>query len=268
VLFSNAIELKRVSAAFGGLPAALRGFRIAHVTDLHVRRPRRRHQQLIDMLEAEPLDLIAFTGDIMHRPGHETTAIELLGRLTERVRPRCGFVGCFGNHDTAEFKRRAADLPITWLADQVRHLLDPPLTVAGIDCQFERKEIADAVRLALRADAPPAGPRLRLMLAHVPRWLPPSAAMGYDLVLSGHTHGGQCRLPGPTPLYNATRGWPLRLTAGVIGMGTTRQIISRGLGESNLEGLRLCCRPMIGIITLTDGDAPPSPAAPTLIERW
>jgi len=269
VVFSNRLQCVRRSLAFPLLPEALVGLRLAHLTDLHVRRRRRRHDRIIAMLETEAPDLIAITGDVMHRPGHEDAAVELLKEMTDRVRPRFGCVGCFGNHDTVEFKSRVVELPIDWLADRVTHHETLPLTVAGLDCEYHREGIADAVGVAVDAPPPPDGNRrLRVMLAHVPRWIAPAAAMGYDLVLSGHTHGGQCRLPGPTPLYNATKGWPLRLTAGVLAMGRTRQVISRGLGESNLEGLRIACHPMLSVITLTEGEAAAQPHAPTLVEPW
>jgi predicted MPP superfamily phosphohydrolase len=189
-----------------------------------------------------------------------------LSNYSIRVSPRFGFVGCFGNHDSAEFKQAAARLPMPWLADEAMDHPDLPLLVGGIDCQYKKKNTGDAMKMALSIE-PDARGRFHLGLAHLPHWLPPLAALGFDLVLSGHTHGGQVRLPGPRPLYNASKHWPLEFTSGIVRMNRTTSVISRGLGESMFEGLRICCRPMVATLQLTEGPTE-SFASPGLIEAW
>lgn len=266
MLLSNCVEYKAVTLGFAGLPRELQGLRIAHVTDLHIRKPRPRHEEVLDFLIADTPDLIAITGDVMHRPQHEPAALDLLRQLVDRVSPRFGYVGCFGNHDSGAFKRQAGELPIMWLIDQAMAHPDLPMIVGGVDCQYQKKTSGDALKMGLSMEGLPRD-RFRLGLAHIPRWLPALSAMGFDLVLSGHTHGGQVRLPGGRPLYNATRDWPLDLTSGVIRMNRTTLVISRGLGESARQGLRICCRPMLVMMTLTEG-AGETAASPRAIEPW
>lgn len=267
-VLSNKIEITTVELALARVPPAMEGLRIAHLSDLHIREPRRRHDQIIDILREQEADLIAVTGDVMHRPGHEPAAVEFLERLVRQVKPRHGYLGCFGNHDTTEFKRRAGYLPIHWLTDSTFDHPDLPLRVSGLDCQYHREQVADPMRMLQRMEEM-VGDRLTVLLAHMPHWLPVAASLGFDLMLSGHTHGGQCRLPTGHAIYNATANWPLELTSGIVGMGSTTAVISRGLGESNLEGLRMFCRPMVDILTLRrDADASPHPGLPTLITKW
>jgi len=266
VLLSNRVEQKSASLPFDRLPGALGGLRIGHLTDLHIRKPRPRHDEVIDFLADDTPDLIAITGDVMHRPGHEQAALDWLKRLLDRVQPRFGIFGCFGNHDSGEFKQAVGELPMTWLIDEAVVHPDLPLVVGGIDCQYRKEQGGDALKMALSVPRS-ASDHFKLALAHLPRWLAPIASVGFDLVLGGHTHGGQVRLPGPRPLYNASRHWPLELTSGIIRMNRTTAVISRGLGESACEGLRICCRPMVGLLTLTEGPIE-SVASPTLIEAW
>jgi predicted MPP superfamily phosphohydrolase len=83
VLLSNRVEYKSASLVFDRLPTPLNGLRIGHLTDLHIRQPRARHQQVIDFLLGDTPDLIAITGDVMHRPGHEPAAMDWLEQLLD-----------------------------------------------------------------------------------------------------------------------------------------------------------------------------------------
>lgn len=249
-----------VDLTLARLPLALQGFRIGHLTDLHVRRPRRRYEQLATHLSAVRLDLLAITGDMMSHPGDEAVALEVLGRILQRVRPRWGAVGVWGNHDSAAFREQAAALPVRWLEDQVLRLDDVCLEIGGLG------HPADAVALARRL-----GPRrqdvLRLAMVHVPEALPSLADLGVDLMLAGHTHGGQVRLPGGRALRNST--WlPLSLTSGLLRHRDTLGVISRGVGEINLP-FRLFCAPQAPLYTLRQG---PLPGAATdeiaMLEAW
>src|SRR5690606_29123839 len=117
----------------------------------------------------------------------------------------------------------------------------------------------------------PGEHRLRILLSHMPTWLIPAAETGLDLVFSGHTHGAQVRLPGRRTLYNSCRDWPLHHPTGVVQQSHTLAVISRGLGESNWQGLRFFCKPHAPLVTLAMPNAmhlenPPRDA--TLIVPW
>lgn len=277
-----------VRLPLSGLPAELEGLRLLVVSDLHVRRGRwrrRRQERLLEAVAGAEYDLLLLGGDYMNRPGDEAAAHELLGRLVEAARPRLGAVGVWGNHDTYHLRDRVRDLPGLWLLSN-EAWADPgwPVTVIGVDCapdglglawgdletavaaasaveaRSEAKEpVVEAVvpgggaRGAEPAEAgePGSGQRLRILLAHQPDWLPGASRLGVDLVVAGHTHGGQVRLPGCGPLFNATPGWPLRFSSGILGCGRTRAVVSRGLGETYVQGLRLLCPPHAPLITLT-----------------
>jgi predicted MPP superfamily phosphohydrolase len=93
-----------------------------------------------------------------------------------------------------------------------------------------------------------------MVLSHLPMTLPVLADLGVDVMLCGHTHGGQIRpLPGCV-IYNST-DWPLHLTSGLLRHQNTLCATSRGLGEAGLP-LRVFCPPQLPLFTLRRGPLP------------
>ena len=260
--------LEPVDVALAGLPASLDGLTVLHLTDFHTRRARRWHDRLVEAVSGLSVDLVVWTGDYIDSSGDERAAYRLVNRLIEANRPRLGAVGVYGNHDSVEMRRLFADLPIHWLTNDAWVCEDEPITVLGVNCTHSRSD-EDVVR-TLRAEPRDAleQPRLRILLAHLPAWLPTAADAGIDLVFSGHTHGGQIRLPGRRCIYNGTDGWPLHMTTGLIQRGHTMGVVSRGLGEARREGLRLFCPRQALVVTLKR-DADAAFAERTVcVERW
>ena len=105
---------------------------------------------------------------------------------------------------------------------------------------------------ALSQQLAQAGDRFSLVLSHRPELLPAYAEAGADLVLSGHAHGGQVRLPGIGGLFAPGQGILPRLTSGVHARGETRLVVSRGLGNSAFP-LRVFNPPEIVTVTLRAG---------------
>jgi predicted MPP superfamily phosphohydrolase len=109
---------------------------ILHVTDLHVTRPgvaRAWTQRILAAVAAEPVDLVALTGDYMTRPGQEPAAVALLRRLARTWTSRYGAYAILGNHDSSDFARIARGIPgITWLENQYAEIPGLPLTILGL----------------------------------------------------------------------------------------------------------------------------------------
>ena len=255
--------IEPVTVAVADLPPPLADVRIAVVSDLHVRGARRRHEQIVAAVGRMDVDLLVLAGDYMNWAGDEALASRLVGRIVEAAGPRIGTVGVFGNHDTAQLRRDVADLPVRWLVNEAWSASDLPLTVLGVDCGATKHVGGDLLAALLsEADgqdgADAGGPgRLRMLVSHLPVWMTVAAGVGIDLVIAGHTHGGQVRLPGRRTLYNAL-DWPRQHSAGVLQLGATRAVVSRGLGEARMDGLRLFCPPHVPLVTLRraepDGD--------------
>lgn len=260
------------------VPSQLQGLRIAHLTDFHIARRRARHRVIRDFLRdlvgAQGVDLVALTGDYIDHPGDEQVTIEVLTAMLDALHPRLGIFGVLGNHDSPEVRPMLKSLPVTWLENR-SVLLSPTaglakeagLTGAGVEVaglcedldrdpdpmQFiaqQAPELADGQRETLRSQ----NKLFRLMLCHNPRYLPTVADLGLDLMLSGHTHGGQCRLPPNWVLKNSC-DLPLRLSSGILQHQSTLCAISRGVGETLLP-LRVFCPWHLPVYELRQGPLP------------
>ena len=245
--------VEHVDLPLPGLPSALQGLTIAHLSDLHAHRHRRRHRRVAGELAQARPDLIVLTGDHVTRWRPTNVAGEVLGRICDLLDPPMGIFGVHGNHDADELRGELEAVPITWLNNASHRFKDLPLQILGADTHFRSGH--DSVALAEKsASADRTAPTVRLLLCHIPAFLPTASDMGADVMFAGHTHGGQIRLPGKRPLCNST-DLPLSLTSGVLRHRNTLCCVSRGLGEVLLP-LRLFCRPQLPIYTLRLGPMP------------
>jgi predicted MPP superfamily phosphohydrolase len=219
-----------VEVPLANLPAALHGFLIAQISDVHVGSQIKQQyvDAIVDAVNGLDADLIAVTGDLVDGTVHDLSRhIAPLGRLSARH----GTFLVTGNHEyysgerawTAEFTR----LGLRVLLNEhvvVRHG-GAPLVVAGVTDysahHFNPEQRSDPVAALLGA---PTDAAARILLAHQPRSASAAATAGFDLQLSGHTHGGQF--------------WPWNLfvrfqqpfTAGLHRLNNLWIYISRGTG--------------------------------------
>ena len=178
-------RVEEVDVRVDGLHADLEGFRIAQISDLHVGPNIGRHyvQRVVDLTQELKPDIVVLTGDIVDGP---------VDRLADDVAPLASLRNAYfilGNHDCY-----AGAEP--WMA----HFRSLDMTVLANSSTLLRK---GAARLLIGGVVDPAyqaaRPRIevteeadfRLLLAHNPRLAPLGAKAGFDLQLSGHTHGGQ-----------------------------------------------------------------------------
>ncbi|QFP77545.1 metallophosphoesterase [Deinococcus sp. AJ005] len=246
------------------LPGLTRPLRVAFLTDLHfglfiyggsVR-------AWVDAANAARADLIVLGGDQMDYRADEAPAA-LLSEL-KRLKAPLGVYGVWGNHDYGSFgkyysphygprrndwpqRREAlraayAEAGVTILRNEGRSVRDD-LYLAGVDDLWEGEVDLGATL----AGKPSAGGTL--LLSHNPDLLP-DLPPGLGLVLSGHTHGGQIRLPLiGAPIVPSRYGQ--RYAMGwVTGSHGTPAYVSRGLGLSGVP-LRNLCEPEIAVFTLT-----------------
>jgi hypothetical protein len=212
------------------LPAELHGFSIAQITDVHVGATIRRSyvEKIVAAVNALEPDMIALTGDFVDGPVRELAA------HTAPLQRLCARYGAFfvtGNHEyysgagpwTAEFRRLGLRVLLNEHAVITHN--GAALVVAGVT-DFSAHHFDPAQRSdpdAALAGAP-ANAVLRILLAHQPRSAPAAAKAGFDLQLSGHTHGGQF--------------WPWNLfvrfqqpfTAGLHRLNALWVYVSRGTG--------------------------------------
>ena len=245
------------------IPAAFDGFVLCQVSDVHNEARGEGNAALLRALREAAPDLICITGDFLDsRRTDLDFALELAGQLAEIAQA----VYVTGNHEARRMDLSALEAglaargvqvlrddwtPLARGGEEIALLgLDDPGFAAGED--WTLAEGLDQTQARLSALLAQAGDRFSLVLSHRPELLPAYAEAGADLVLSGHAHGGQVRLPGIGGLFAPGQGILPRLTSGVHARGETRLVVSRGLGNSAFP-LRVFNPPEIVTVTLRAG---------------
>ena len=236
------VDVKPLRLALKRLDPAFDGFRIVHIGDIHWGRwmDGARLATIIALVNAQGPDLVAITGDFVSEFGSYDSAA--LAAALRGLRSREATVAVLGNHDY--WGPRGADPVRRLLSNAVCTLRrgDAALHIAGVDDVVFQRARLDRVLAALPADG------AAILLAHEPDFADISAATGrFDLQLSGHSHGGQVRLPwlGAPILPKHGHRYP----DGLYWVNGMLQHTTRGLGVANLP-VRFNCRPEIAVITL------------------
>ena len=228
------VNVKRIQIN-NPLASSRRPLRIAHFSDLHfIDCPGMDFYRFMvrKTVELNP-DAIVFTGDLIDNPELLATAVEILQPLT-KIAP-CFFV--LGNHDWRyEYEHFRKTLAASgWKC------------VAGTHARIQladRNVLFAGSELPWIGPAPPsvthAGVDLRILLSHSPDQLRFAQKSGYDVMLSGHTHGGQVVLPIIGPVY-APSIYGVRFAAGLFRLDKFTLHVSRGIGGK--DPLRWNCRP-------------------------
>lgn len=198
---SRRVVVRRLRLPIVGLPAALSGFRIGQITDLHIARDLTQLRHLergLELLAAERLDILCATGDLCDEPKLFAAMLRLLAQVPVRL----GHYGCLGNHESfvgLDVVRRAYDRSAVQLLEDESIRLGA-LRLAGIGYamrgRFARLWLPDVpaqldVALQKRALTEPT---LTVLLAHHPHVVTQLAGRNIALMLAGHTHGGQLGL--------------------------------------------------------------------------
>ena len=240
-IFSLAVQTKQVRLP--RLPAELCGMRIAHLSDLHMtgRFTRPFYEEVVRRTNELAPDFVALTGDICEKQECLEWIVPVLGKLTARYEKF--FV--LGNHETrlsdvAQLRALLAEVGFVdvagrWLLHTVHNT---PLLVAGSELPW--------FGAAPDMSSAPEGP-LRILLSHSPDQLPWAKRCGFDLMLAGHNHGGQIRLPWIGPLITPSL-YGSRYAGGLYDEPPTLLHVSRGI--AGVHPLRFNCPPELALLVL------------------
>ena len=251
------VDVTRRRLPIAHLPQDLVGRRVVQISDLHVGdcvSDNYMSKTLASLSQFEP-DLIVMTGDFMTSHADEQVD-HTLNVLQHLPTAPLGRIAILGNHDygDAALHPLAADqlaqgmseLDIHVLRNEVKDIAG--LQVAGLD------ELL-AGRCLIRPTLAQLDPQqASLVLCHNPDAADQSGWQGYQgWILAGHTHGGQCRIPGFAPPI--TPVWNKRYTSGMYSLSGNRHMyINRGLGY--FRRIRFNCRPEVTLFTLERAAGP------------
>lgn len=229
----------------------LDGYRIVQISDLHNAKFGKSNQKLVDRIRECAPDMIVLTGDLVDS---NHTNVDRAVQFVNEIVKMCPVYYVTGNHEYWLEKSEYDELMDGLVSAGVVVLDNQVVEISRGDAKFrlvglDDRSLADGTLEALlsdesirnnqaeqkeeTADNEDSGEKeLTVVLAHEPQYLARYAGTGVDLVLSGHAHGGQFRLPFVGGIVAPDQGFLPGYTAGEYYMNGTEMIVSRGLGNS------------------------------------
>ena len=246
---SKQLVVVRETVYIPDLPPAFEGFRLLHLTDVHLSRHHDRTDELLEHLAQVTPDLVCLGGDYVFT----ALSLSVVERFLTAVSARYPTIGILGNADYRpdigpDIKRRWANIfPLLINASHCVQRQADSLWFAGVN---DPHKGFDDLPAALAA-VPPVVPVI--LLAHSPDVILRPLDPRIRLILTGHTHGGQICLPGGKALYHNTH-LTAKYAAGRHEIHGATLYVSRGIGSTRLP-LRYHCVPEITVFTLTRNQA-------------
>jgi predicted MPP superfamily phosphohydrolase len=242
------IEVTGHEVFIDDLPSEFDGYRIAFLTDTHVARFVRRtfYDTIVDLTHRFDPDLILLGGDFVTWHRHIPLMAET---LIAPLRARDGVFAVLGNHDYwaggEEVRKAMEERGVQFIINRSVTLRrgEAALPLVGIDEVYRGEPDLDAAFHGLRW-----GPTLGL--THHPDLIGQLAARRLDLLVCGHTHGGQIRFPFFGAVVVPSR-YEARYAAGFHREGNVLMYVSRGIGA--IPPVRILCKPEVATFTLRQG---------------
>jgi predicted MPP superfamily phosphohydrolase len=241
------VQISRQKLNLPGLRAG-RPLRLLHLADLHLEQVTQREVEIQRVIEATQPDVICFSGDVLNLSNvRDPQAIQAARQLLSQWKAPLGVFAVSGSPavDLPDVFPSIMDgLPLKWLNNEQVVITwgKSALRLVGITCTHKPQVDAPILQKLMEdnSDLP------SVLLYHTPDIAPEAAQMGVDLQLSGHTHGGQVRLPFLGALFTGSL-YGRVFQAGRMQLGRLTLYISRGLGMEGAGAprVRFLCRPEI-----------------------
>lgn len=245
--YSNAkkIEVTEMTLQYPGLPEAFEGFRILHLTDLHIDSIPGFTAFLTEKIKTLQFDICLLTGDYrMDRSGSFSHILKPLKVLSNYLKAPYGTFAVLGNHDTYLMSHYEKESGMELLVNESVEIIkdDQKILITGTDDPFYFYTESALMSLETR------GYDFKIAMVHTPEMAKWAAHNKYDLYLCGHTHGGQICLREGVPLISHQFEGK-KFNHGTWKIGNMVGYTSRGAGVSGIP-IRFNCPPEITLIRL------------------
>ncbi len=242
-------EIVPINLKITNLPKTFEGFKIVHISDLHAddSMNKKKLTKIVQLIDRQHPDIIAITGDFITKKTDAATTA-LLETTLSKLSPQEKTVAVLGNHDHWSNPNHIRNIlhnsNILDISNSIYTLEreQDKLNIAGVDDYWLKKSRLDLVLQKLPSDS------VAILLAHEPDFADISSAKNrFALQLSGHSHGGQVKIPfrKPPVLPPYAKKYP----SGFYQVGNMIQYTNRGLGMVK-PLIRFNCRPEITVFTL------------------
>lgn len=254
---NNSIVTTNITIDSADVPSSFDDFTIVQLSDLHGKNFGTNQRTLVEKITQANPNLILFTGDLIDsRRYDEENSLILVAELVQ-IAP---IYYVTGNHEWRSGEFSSLEKKLNQLGVQVmRNSVDEitigteKIQIIGIDDPASGKAnntdwaiIEETIERSIEGIEEG---HFKILLSHRPEWFPLYSEYGFDLVFSGHAHGGQVRLPFVGALFAPNQGFFPKYTSGKHHLENTTLIVNRGLGNS-LFPLRIFNRPEIVVVTL------------------
>lgn len=256
---NNALSVSKFQISSDKLPDGFDSYRIVHLTDVHSKSFGKNQSNLVRKVKKLKPDFIAVTGDLVDSRKYNAEASVILMREMTKIAP---VYYVTGNHECCSSKfeplgKRLNDLGVHVMRNKSEFIKlgQGEIRIAGVDDPtFNQHADGDVAKLNEHIGAALQGTEtsdaFTVLLSHRPELFSVYVQNEMDLILSGHAHGGQVRLPFVGGLIAPGQGFLPKYDAGKYAEGDSTLIVSRGLGNSIIPQ-RLFNRPEIVMVELT-----------------
>jgi predicted MPP superfamily phosphohydrolase len=244
---AECIAIKRNEQKFAALPEAFDGYTILHISDMHVDMSEAAMEHVIELVDGMPYDLCVLTGDYRGKTfGPFDAVLKGVAKVTAHLKPPIYAV--LGNHDTIQMVPAIEAMGIRMLLNECEAIArgGQRIHLAGIDdAHFFKVDNIEKAASQIPKD------EFSILLSHTPEIYRQAAHANFNLMLCGHTHGGQLCLPGSIPI-KLEAVLPRRMGAGAWQYHNMSGYTSVGAGSS-VVAVRLNCPPEITLHCLRRG---------------
>lgn len=257
----NILQVSKYTINSSKLPKEFDGFKIVHLSDLHLKEHGKNNYKLIRKIDSIKPDIIVVTGDMVCKWNNNfSVVIKLMENLVEKYT----VYYCLGNHemeqklsDSENLKKRLQNLGVILLSDQYIDILKGKDKIRFYGMDFKKKmnvkNIDEIVRpeyynIMEKAFGKLDEAKYNILLAHDALNYKLYDKFGFDLVFSGHVHGGVIRIFGKGLLSPRKSFFP-KYSGGVSAGDNGKIVVSSGLGDHTLK-IRLFNLPEVVVVTL------------------
>ena len=241
---NTSLQVTKYTITSSRLPESFHGFKIVQISDLHDAEFGEDNCRLVKKVQKIAPDIIVLTGDFVDAFRTDVPQSISVARQVVQIAPTYYIPG---NHEAKindpSIYDQLEEVGVTLLFNKALPLTRGEDKIHLIGLTSDKKVVKTLTPLMPKDDG------YSILLAHRPEPFEEYAAVGPDLVLSGHVHGGQARLPFIGGLYGSNQGFDPKYDAGLYTSGSTSMLISRGLGNSRFP-IRFNNRPEIVVVTL------------------